>query len=90
MTLAIQLTAMRLLGFPLVFRIGYAHAGLVAGVIALTWLVRRILTLGFARARLAVWGRDSTSTQSLMLLGERLIQVLVIVVAVMAILRSSA
>jgi MscS family membrane protein len=86
LTLAIQLTAMRLLGFPLVFRIGYAHVGLVAGVIALTWLVRRILTLGFARARRAVWGSDSTSTQSLMLLGERLIQVLVVVVAVMAIL----
>jgi MscS family membrane protein len=50
------------------------------------FLVRRILTLGFARARRAVWGRDSTSTQSLMLLGERLIQVLVLIVAVMAIL----
>ena len=86
LTLAIQLTAMRLLGFPLVFRIAYAHIGLVAGVVSLTWLVRRILTLGFARARRAVWGRDSTSTQSLMLLGERMIQVLVIVVAVMAIL----
>ena len=86
LTLAIQLTAMRLLGFPLVFRIGYAHVALVAGVIALTWLVRRILTLGFARGRRAVWGRDSTSTQSLMLLGERLIQVLVLIVAGMAIL----
>lgn len=86
LTLAIQLSAMRVLGFPLVFRIGYVHVALVAGVIALTWLVRRILTLGFARARRAVWGRDSTSTQSLMLLGERLIQVLVLIVAVMAIL----
>ena len=86
LTLAIQLSAMRLLGFPLVFRIGYAHVGLVAAVIALTWLVRRILTLGFARGRRAVWGRDSTSTQSLMLLGERLIQVLVLIVAGMAIL----
>ena len=86
LTLAIQLSAMRVLGFPLVFRIAYAHVALVAGVIALTWLVRRILTLGFARARRAVWGRDSTSTQSLMLLGERLIQVLVLIVAVMAIL----
>ena len=86
LTLAIQLSAMRLLGFPLVFRIAYAHVALVAGVIALTWLVRRILTLGFARGRRAVWGRDSTSTQSLMLLGERLIQVLVLIVAGMAIL----
>ena len=86
LTLAIQLSAMRMLGFPLVFRIGYAHVGLVAGVVALTWLMRRILRLGFARARSAVWGRDSTSTQSLMMLGERMIQVLVVVVAVMAIL----
>ena len=86
LTLAIQLTAMRVLGFPLVFRIAYAHVGLVAGVIALTWLLRRILRLGFARARSAVWGRDSTSTQSLMMLGERLIQALILIVALMAIL----
>jgi MscS family membrane protein len=86
LTLVIQLSAMRFLGFPLSFRIAYAHVGLVVLVIALTWLVRRVLTLGFARTRTMVWGRDSTSTQSLLLLGERLAKVLILVIAVIAIL----
>ena len=86
LTLAIQLSAMRFLGFPLSFRIAYAHVGLVVLVVVLTWLVRRILTLGFARTRTMVWGRDSTSTRSLLLLGERLAKVLVLVIAVIAIL----
>jgi MscS family membrane protein len=84
--LAIQLTALRFLGYPLAFRITYAHIGLIAAVIAMTWLLRRILTLGFARARGMVWGQQSTSTRSLMLLGERLLKALVVVVAILAIL----
>ena len=55
-------------------------------VIALTWLARRVLTLAFARTRTTVWGRDSTSTQSLLLVGERLAKVLILVIAVIAIL----
>ena len=81
-----QLTALRFLGYPLAFRITYAHIGLIAAVIAMTWLLRRILTLGFARARRMVWGKESTSTRSLMLLGERLLKALVVVVAILAIL----
>ena len=84
--LVIQLTALRFLGYPLAFRITYAHIGLIAAVIAMTWLLRRILTLGFARARGMVWGKESTSTRSLMLLGERLLKALVVVVAILAIL----
>ena len=84
--LVIQVTMLRFLGYPLAFRITYAHIALIAAVIAMTWLVRRILTLGFARARNMVWGKDRTSTQSLMLLGERLLKMLVIVVAILAIL----
>jgi len=84
--LVIQTSSLRLLGYPLAFRITYAHIALIAAVIALAWLLRRILTLGFARARTMVWGKDRTSTQSLMLLGERLLKVLVVVVAILAIL----
>ena len=84
--LAVQLTMLRFLGYPLAFRITYAHIALIAAVIAMTWLLRRILTLGFARARNMVWGKDRTSTQSLMLLGERLLKMLVVVVAILAIL----
>jgi MscS family membrane protein len=82
----IQTSSLRLLGYPLAFRITYAHIALIAAVIALTWLLRRVLTLGFARARNMVWGKDRTSTQSLMLLAEKLLKVLVVVVAILAIL----
>jgi MscS family membrane protein len=84
--LSLQLSTLRLLGYPLAFRITYAHVGLVTAVIALAWLARRILTLGFARARSMMWGKESTSTRSLLLLGERLIKVLVVVLAILAIL----
>jgi MscS family membrane protein len=84
--LLMQNSSLRLLGYPLAFRITYAHIALIAVVIALTWLLRRVLTLGFARTRAMVWGKDRTSTQSLMLLGEKLLKVLVVVVAILAIL----
>ena len=84
--LVVQVTMLRFLGYPLAFRITYAHIALITAVIAMTWLLRRILTLGFARARNMVWGKDRTSTQSLMLLGERLLKTLVVVVAILAIL----
>jgi len=84
--LAIHLMWLPFLGLPLTFRIGYARIALVVAVIAFMWLMRRLLTLGFARARSMVWGKDRTSTQSLMLLGERLLKALVVLVAMMAIL----
>jgi MscS family membrane protein len=46
----------------------------------------RVMTLGFARARAMVWGRDRTSTQSLMVLGERLLKAFVVLIAIFAIL----
>ena len=84
--LVMQSSWLRALGYPLAFRIAYGHVGLISVVIAMAWLLRRVLTLGFARARTMVWGKDRTSTQSLMLLGERLLKVLVVVVAILAIL----
>jgi MscS family membrane protein len=85
LALAIHLTSMRFQGLPLTFRITYVRVGLVAAVIALTWLLRRALTLGFARARSVLWGKDRTNT-SLMLLGERLLKAVVGLVAVFALL----
>jgi MscS family membrane protein len=85
-TLCIQLSSMPALGFPLTFRSAYARVGLLVFVLAFVWLIRRLLTLGFGRARDIAWGRDRTSTQSLLLLGERLLKALVILVAVFAVL----
>lgn len=86
LTLAVQLTSIPRLGFPLTFRIAYAHVGLLATVIAFAWLLRRLATLAFAHARSMAQGRHLTSTRSLMLLGERLVKALVVVAAVVSIL----
>jgi MscS family membrane protein len=86
LTLTSQLLSMPSLGFPLAFRITYGRVALVLAVVALAWLMRRLLTLGFVRARGMVWGRHRTSTQSLMLLGERMAKALVLLLAILAIL----
>jgi MscS family membrane protein len=90
LTLSIQviwmLISMRSLGFTLTFRVAYARVALVLDVIALAWLLRAFLTLRLERARLLVTERDRTGTESLVLLGERLLRALVFLVAVFAIL----
>ncbi len=84
--LGIHLMSLPSLGLPLTFRIAVARVALVALVIALAWLIRRIMEILFARARGLVVGRDRTRTQSLMQLGERALKALVVVAAVVAVL----
>jgi MscS family membrane protein len=90
LALSIQLVwmvlSMRSLGFTLTFRIAYARVALVLDVIALAWLLRKLLTLRLERARDLVAEKDRTGTESLVLLGERLLRALVFLVAVFAIL----
>jgi MscS family membrane protein len=90
LTLSIQivwmLLSMRSLGFTLTSRLTYARFALVLDVIALTWLLRRFLTIRLERARRLVMEKDRTGTESLVLLGERLLRTLVVLVAVFAIL----
>jgi MscS family membrane protein len=85
-TLLIQFIVVPELGFPLTFRVGYARAGKLAMVFALAWLLKGVLTLGFAHARAMVRGKDRASTQSLMLLTERMLKALLAVVAIVALL----
>jgi MscS family membrane protein len=85
-TLLIQFIVVPQLGFPLTFRVAYARAGKIVLVIALAWLLKRALTLGFAHARAMVRGKDRASTQSLMLLMERMLNALLAVVAIVALL----
>ena len=84
--LLVQFVAIPALGFPLTFRVGYAHLGRILLVIALAWLLKGALTLGFAHARAMVRGKDRASTQSLMLLAERMVKALLAVVAIIALL----
>jgi MscS family membrane protein len=86
LTLAMQLSAMPFLGFPLGFRMAHERVGLIAGVIALTWLLYRLLTLVLVRARRRVRGMGRSGTLSLMVLGERSLKAFITLVAVFAIL----
>jgi MscS family membrane protein len=81
-----MLLRMRSLGFTLTFRVAYARVALVLDVIALAWLLRAFLTLRLERARQLVLEKDRSGTESLVLLGERLLRALVFLVAVFAIL----
>jgi MscS family membrane protein len=90
LTLSIQLIwmllRMRSLGFTLTSRVTYARVALVLDVIALAWLLRKFLTLRLERTRRLVMEKDRTGTESLVLLGERLLRALVFLAAVFAIL----
>ncbi len=86
LTLIIQFLAIPSLGYPLTFRVAYAQIGRVALVLALAWLLKRGLTLTFAHARSMVRGKDRASTQSLMMLTERMVQALVVMIAIIWVL----
>jgi len=86
LTIVAQFILIPPLGFPLTFRVAYARVGLVIFAVSLTWLLRLSLKLGFAHARLLVRGKDRASTQSLMLLVERMLQALLIIIAIVILL----
>lgn len=86
LTLATHLIALRDLGFSLSFRIIYSRVGLVVLVIVLTWLIERTSTLAFARARSMMERRRSASTESLIMLGERVFKVVIVLAAILVIL----
>jgi len=86
LAILIQVFVIPSLGFPLTFRASYANVGLVALVLLLTWLLRSGLRLAFRHARNLVYGKDRASTQSLMLLVERMLQALIVIIAITTLL----
>jgi MscS family membrane protein len=86
LTIIIQFTVIPSLGFPLSFRVIYSRIGLIAFVIVMTWLLRSGLSLTFSHARGMVRGKDRASTQSLMLLTERMLNAAIVVIAIIAVL----
>ena len=86
LTIASHLALLPFLGFSLGVRLVYWSVGVAASVAALAWLARRLSTLIFERARSSMWNRERTSTRSLVLLGERVFNVLIILVAIFLIL----
>ncbi|MGD0646676.1 MAG: mechanosensitive ion channel family protein [Acidobacteriaceae bacterium] len=84
--LVFHLLTVQTLGFSLSFRLAYKRAISVLILIGVTWLIRRVLKLLFERASTVAWVQGETNRRSLMLLGERLMNVLLVVVAIFAIL----
>jgi len=85
-TLLVHGTVMRFIGFSLAFRIAYARFVIVVAVLVLAWLTWRLLTLAAMQIERAARRRGHAGTESLMLLGERLVKVLIVTIAILAIL----
>ena len=86
LSLMIHLGGARLMGLALTFRIRYGRLLLAVMVFTAAWLLRRLLALGFERARNLMPGAIYGGTRSLLLLAERLAQAFVLVVAIVVIL----
>ena len=85
-TLAIHIVSVYFLGFSLTFRVIYVRSVMVLLVVSVALLLRRILALFLDRARFSMRVRGQVGTASLILLGQRMINVLIVVVAIFAIL----
>lgn len=86
LALAFHLASLYVPGFPLRFRITYSRIVVVLLIVAIAWLIRRLLTLTFDYMRSKMQRRERASTRSLMLLGERVVKLLVMLVAALLIL----
>jgi MscS family membrane protein len=86
LTLSIHLASLSFLGLSLKSRVVYTRIVAAVLVLALAWFIRRLLTLLFDRTRSKIQLRDKAGTRSLLLLGERLLKVAILLVAIFLIL----
>jgi len=86
LTLIVHIASVFLLGLPLSYRMAYVHLLLILLVIAFAWLLRRIIQLSVEQARALVKGKGQSGTESLILLSQRVFNVLLVMVAVFTIL----
>jgi MscS family membrane protein len=89
LTLIIHLVSIYALRLSLKFRIIYGRVVTALLVLAVAWLIRRVLTLSFSYTRRKMQLAERTGTASLMLLGERLVKALVVLVALFLVLTIS-
>lgn len=85
-TLTIHIVSVYFLGFSLTFRVIYVRSLSVLLILSLTWLLRRMLAILLERVRFSMRLRGQAGTASLILLGQRVINVLIILVAIFLIL----
>lgn len=86
LTLGTHVLLMPWLGFSLTFRYTYSRVALVVAVIISALLAWRLVSVTFAHARQLALRRGRSDTRSLMLLGERVVKVLVVMIAVFGLL----
>jgi MscS family membrane protein len=86
LTLVIHLYAIRLVGLSLTVRVAYARVGMVLAIVTLALLIWRLVAVSCQQARLMALRHGRSDTRSLILLGERVVKVLVVLVAVFALL----
>jgi len=86
LTLAIHLSAIRVVGFSLTSRLAYARVGLVVAILTAAMLVWRLISISCRQARLMALRRGRSDTRSLIALGERVVKVLVALLAVFGLL----
>ena len=86
LTITVHLLLLPWLGLSLGFRIFYTRACYALLVIAIAWLLHRIFRLSFERARSLMERRRRSDTESLMLLGQRVFNVLLTLVTIFVVL----
>jgi MscS family membrane protein len=86
LTLLAHLAVVRVLGFSLTFRYDYARIVLTLVVIVAAVLIWKFVTVTFTQARLLAIRRGRAATRSLIQLGERVVKVLIVLVAMFALL----
>jgi MscS family membrane protein len=86
LTLISHLAMIPLLGFSVRFRVAYTRIVLFASVLVAAMLIWRLVTVTSERARLAAIHRGRSNTRSLIQLGERVVKVLVVLVALFVLL----
>jgi MscS family membrane protein len=86
LTLLAHLAVVRVLGFSLTFRYDYARIVLTLVVIVAAVLIWKFVTVTFKQARLLAIRRGRAATRSLIQLGERVVKVLIVLVAMFALL----
>jgi MscS family membrane protein len=86
LAIIVHLLVVYSLGLSLTSRIILSRIAFVLLIIGVAWLLRRMITLSFERARSQMQLRGDTGTQSLILLAERLLRVAIVLVAIFSIL----
>jgi MscS family membrane protein len=86
LTLGAHLVLMRYLGFSFRFRYVYSRFALVAVTIAGAWLLMRLLALSLTQARHMAERRGESGFSSLLMLAQRVGNVIVTLVAIFAVL----